>query len=110
MLPNEKASPEDQAHGNGGNLALASLKPLPLSTPPWKVRSKGEARRRRPRRTFRGAQVGFKPIYNPPCGWARSKKRVLNSEERHIYFSCLGGWRDGMMHGRGEFLFQDKHT
>jgi hypothetical protein len=59
----------------------------PLTTEPWKV--------------------GVKDVYNPPVGFAKTPGNVLRSEGREGYYSYSGEWKDGMMHGEGEYLFGD---
>lgn len=66
------------------------IKKQPLTTAPWKV--------------------GVKDVYNPPVGFAKTPGNVLRSEGREGYYSYNGEWKDGMMHGEGEYLFSDGYT
>jgi hypothetical protein len=52
-------------------------------------------------------KVGMKDVYNPPVGFAKTPGNVLRSEGREGYYSYNGEWKDGMMHGEGEYLFGD---
>jgi hypothetical protein len=63
------------------------IRKQPLTTAPWKV--------------------GMKEVYNPPVGFARTPGNVLRSEGREGFYSYNGEWKDGKMHGEGEYLFSD---
>lgn len=55
-------------------------------------------------------KVGKKVLYNPPVGFAKAPGIVFNSEGREAYYSYDGEWQNGMMHGEGRYLFEDKKT
>ena len=55
-------------------------------------------------------KVGKKELYNPPVGFAKAPGEIFNSEGREIYYSYDGEWKNGLMHGEGTYLFEDKKT
>ena len=65
---------------------------------------------KRPKITSMPHNIGMKVVYKAPVGFAPDPAGTLNSEGNEKYYSYDGGWKDGMMHGHGFFLFDDGGT
>jgi len=66
------------------------VKALPLTTPHW--------------------EIGKKEMIKPPVGFAADPTELSNSLGNEVYFPYRGQWKDGQMHGAGEYLYSDGKT
>eukprot|EP01041_Mallomonas_annulata_P007490 gene7490-15329_t len=66
------------------------IRALPLTTPAW--------------------NVGDKEHTPAPVGFADAPAPLRNSLGNELYYSYNGDWKDGMMHGRGTYLYSDGMT
>ncbi len=51
--------------------------------------------------------IGLRDNDKGPVGFASDPAQIYNSEGREIYYSYDGGWKGGLMHGYGTYLFAD---